>query len=189
MARTAGGDIGRRIKRVRQESGLTLKAVESASGVSATHISEIERGATSPTIGALFRIARALGKRPAFFLEENEIGDVSLVTGGDRVRETASGGGATVERLTSSIPGGCVQVCRITLSAGRSHRDGRHTHDGAEAILVVSGRVRALVGDRTVELAEGDAVHFSASQPHAYVNASGDTPAVLLWVASRRDVS
>jgi len=189
MERTEGRDVGPRIKRVRQETGLTLKAVESASGVSATHISEIERGATSPTIGALFRIARALGKSPAFFLEENEIGDVSLVTGGDRVRETASGGTATVERLTSSIPGGCVQVCRITLAAGRSHRADRHHHDGAEAILVVTGRVRAQVGEQAVELAEGDAVHFSASQPHAYTNASIDAPAVLLWIASRRDVS
>ncbi len=189
MERKAGGEIGRRIKRVRQEKGMTLKAVESASGVSATHVSEIERGATSPTIGALSRIAHALGKSPAFFLEENEIGDVSLVTGGDRVRETRAAGSATVESLTSSIPGGHVQVCRISLAPGRSHRDARHTHDGAEAILVVAGRVRVDVGDRTIDLAEGDAVHFDASRPHAYRNGSDEAPAVLLWIASRRDVT
>lgn len=180
-------EIGRRIKRVRQERGLTLKAVEAASGVSATHVSEIERGGTSPTIGALARVAAALGKRPAYFLEENEIGDVSLVAHSDRIRETAPGG-ATIERLTTAIPGGRVQVCRVRLAPGAGHRRERHAHDGTEVVVVVEGRLRVEVGADTFDLDAGDAVHFTASEPHAYVNASREAPAELLWVASRRDV-
>ncbi len=180
-------EIGRRIKRIRQERGLTLKAVEAACGVSATHVSEIERGATSPTIGALARIAGALGKRTAYFLEENEIGDVSLVTRAGRVRETVSGG-TTVERLTSAIPGGCVQVLRIRLAPGQGHRRERHTHDGTEVLLVMDGRVRVEVGTQAVDLRAGDAIHFAASELHAYTNGSVDGDAVVIWVASRRDV-
>jgi len=48
-------EIGRRIKKVREEKHLTLKNVEAKAGISATHISEIERGKTSPTVGALMR--------------------------------------------------------------------------------------------------------------------------------------
>ena len=54
--------LGTRIRSVRKERGLTLKELERVSGFSATHISEIERGKTSPTIGALVRISNALGK-------------------------------------------------------------------------------------------------------------------------------
>jgi transcriptional regulator with XRE-family HTH domain len=40
--------LGQRLKACRTEAGLTLKAMEARAGVSATHISEIERGKTSP---------------------------------------------------------------------------------------------------------------------------------------------
>lgn len=181
-------EIGRRIKHVRQDRGLTLKAVEAASGVSATHVSEIERGAASPTVGALVRIARALGRRPGYFLEENEIGEVSVVTRADRVLESA-GSGASVERLTAGIPGGRVQVAQVTLAPGRSHRSAPHEHDGVEAVLVMVGSVTVSVDGATHVLGAGDTIHFDARRPHAYSNGSREAPAVLLWVASRRGVA
>jgi transcriptional regulator with XRE-family HTH domain len=181
-------EVGRRIKRLRGELNLTLKLVEAASGVSATHVSEIERGETIPTVGALARIARALGKRTEFFLEENELADVSVLTAESRVRESTPAGAASLERLTASIPGGCIQATRVALAPGRSHRSTRHQHDGVEALLVVRGVVRVEVGAQAHELAAGDTIHFDASHPHAYFNASRDQEAVLIWIASRRDV-
>jgi len=181
-------EIGRRIKRSRGEKNLTLKMVEAASGVSATHVSEIERGETVPTIGALARIALALGKRTAFFLEENELGDVSVMTPENRLRETAAAGSATVEQLTSSIAGGRLQARRIVLAPGRSHRADRHRHDGVEAIVVLHGVVRLQAGDQSVDLFEGDAASFDAAEPHAYENASRTADSALIWLASRRDV-
>jgi transcriptional regulator with XRE-family HTH domain len=180
-------EVGRRIKHVRQDRGLTLKAVEASSGVSATHVSEIERGAASPTVGALSRIARALGKRPGYFLEENEMSDVSAVARQDRVRESAAAATA-LERLTTGIPGGRVQVVQVTLAPGRSHRSAEHAHDGVEVIAVIRGRVAVTVAAESHDLGPGDAITFDASRPHAYSNGSRDEPAVLVWVASRRDV-
>jgi quercetin dioxygenase-like cupin family protein len=181
-------EVGRRIKRLRGEQNLTLKMVEAASSVSATHISEIERGETIPTIGALTRIARALGKRTAFFLEENELADTSVLTAESRVRESTPGNAATLERLTASIPGGSIQATRVTLAPGRSHRTARHTHDGVEGVLVLAGGVRIEIGGESHEIGPGDTATFDASQPHAYFNASRDHEAVLIWIASRRDV-
>ena len=181
-------DVGNRIKRVRGERGLTLKMVEAASGVSATHISEIERGETIPTIGALARIAGALGKRTAFFLEEDELGDVSELTSESRVRESTAGGAAALERLTASIPGGCIQAVRVTLEPGRGHRAQPHRHDGVEAIVVLRGRVRVEIDHDVHELGEGDTIHYQAERSHAYTNASRDADAQVVWIASRRDV-
>ena len=55
-------ELGERLRRLRFARNLTLKEVEAKAHVSATHLSEIERGKTSPTVGALVRIARALGE-------------------------------------------------------------------------------------------------------------------------------
>ena len=51
-------EIGSRIKQFRLAKGLTLKDIELRAKVSATHVSEIERGMTSPTVGALAKIER-----------------------------------------------------------------------------------------------------------------------------------
>ena len=194
-------NVGERIRRVRREKGLTLKAAESLSGVSAAHLSEIERGVTSPTMGSLVRIARALAKSTAYFLEENELGEISLVNAKDRVREVAgrqSGqkgssnqtmrASALIERLTIGIPGGRLHARRVELPVDCAYRTDLHSHSGFEAIVVLHGRVRARAGESTVELAAGDAMHFDASLPHAYANASHSEPAGVVWIATRRDV-
>jgi transcriptional regulator with XRE-family HTH domain len=181
-------EVGRRIKRVRGEKNLTLKMVEAASGVSATHVSEIERGESVPTIKVLSRIAHTLGKRTAFFLEENELADASVLTAESLVRESTPGGAAALERLTASIPGGSVQAIRVTLSMGRSHRSTPHRHDGVEALLVLRGMVRVEVDRQPYTLHPGDCIQYDARQPHAYFNGSRDTDAVLIWIASRREV-
>ncbi len=189
-------NVGERIRRVRREKGLTLKAVESLSGVSAAHLSEIERGVTSPTMGSLVRIARALAKSTAYFLEENELGEISMVNAKDRVREVARGrdgkptsrSSALIERLTIGIPGGRLHARRVELPVDCAYRTDLHSHPGFEAIVVLHGRIRARAGESTVELAAGDAMHFDASLPHAYGNASRSEPAVVVWIATRRDV-
>lgn len=187
-------DVGSRIKRARRDRGLTLKDLEAKAGVSAAHLSEIERGAASPTLGSLSRIAHALGTSTAFFFEENELGEVSHVSAKDRVREVVGGKGAArrdttaIERLTAGIPGGRLQVRRVELAPASAYRAEPHVHAGSEAIVVVRGRVRVEAAGTTLELGADDAVHFDASLPHGYANASRDETAVLIWIATRRDV-
>lgn len=182
-------ELGRRIKAAREASQLTLKAVEADAGISATHISEIERGKTSPTIGVLLRIARALERDPAYFLEATELSEVSLVGSADRIRESLPEKAGSIERLTTSIAGGRMQVCRIALSPGRSHRAVAHAHEGNEAAVVLAGAIRFRIAGQIHELIVGDAIHFDAGFDHSYENASRVDDATMLWVSTRRDAS
>ncbi len=77
-------DLGNRIRLVRKQRTFTLKDLERVSGFSATHISEIERGKTSPTIGALVKIAKALGKETSYFLEEEQLSEIAVVRRNER---------------------------------------------------------------------------------------------------------
>src|SRR5580765_4777324 len=80
-------ELGRRIKMLRIERGLTLKDLEERGDISATHVSEIERGKASPTVGALGRIARALGVRPATLVEPRTLPLVTVMRAADRERQ------------------------------------------------------------------------------------------------------
>jgi len=182
-------ELGKRIKRVRENKHLTLKNIEAAAGISATHISEIERGKTSPTLGALVRIARALGKDPAYFIEEHELSDVSFVSAENRIRESLKGGSGTIERLTSSIPGGRLQACVIALHPGKSHRSEPHTHEADEAALVLRGKMWFKVGSEQFELSEGDSIYYDAREPHAYSGASDSEEAAMIWVCTERSAT
>jgi transcriptional regulator with XRE-family HTH domain len=74
-------ELGKRVREERLKQSLTLKAVENLSGVSATHISQIERGITWPTVNALGKVAGALKKNMSVFLEDVELPEISRLSG------------------------------------------------------------------------------------------------------------
>ena len=53
--------LGKRIREIRREKGLTQENVYLESGISRSHIAMIEAGKRDITISALFKISRALG--------------------------------------------------------------------------------------------------------------------------------
>ena len=61
--------LGKKLWHARQSKGMTLMQVQKKARVSATHISQIERGMTSPTVGVLQKLAKALGTKASNFLD------------------------------------------------------------------------------------------------------------------------
>lgn len=65
---TAARKIGSRIRTARHELGISLEDLGELSGVSWTTIGKIERGASSPTVESIVRIATALEIDPGEFI-------------------------------------------------------------------------------------------------------------------------
>ncbi len=167
-------EVGQRLKSVRKEEGMTLKQVAESSGMSPTHISEIERGKTSPTIGALRKIAKALRKETAFFVEDRPLPRVSVIKKEDRdvvLVEGAEDAFVTGKALTCGIPAGRVYVIQLDGDGGR--KTIKHCHDGEEALIVVNGQVTVAVGGDRFVVNSGDCLHFSAGTEHT-IQFSGD---------------
>ena len=53
--------VGRNVKRIRQEKGLTQEQFADASGFSQQYISGLEQGRRNPTLVTLYELATALG--------------------------------------------------------------------------------------------------------------------------------
>lgn len=178
-------ELGRRIRKLRLDRRMTLKQVEVASGLSATHLSEIERGRTSPTIGALVRIARALEKDASFFIESEEREEVAA-----HLREQVGLGiavrGMSAEKLSAGIPGSGMFPYRVRLEPGV----GAELHFPAEDLpgdviyLLQHGAVNASIGETEIALAGGDSMQASLEHPHR-VRPTGDAPAELLVFSTR----
>ncbi|MBD3368310.1 MAG: helix-turn-helix domain-containing protein [Candidatus Eisenbacteria bacterium] len=177
-------ELGKRVKVERLSKGMTLKQVAEAAGMSPTHISEIERGRTSPTVGALLRIAHALGRSATFFVEEERLPTVSIVRGHERVHQSQTESGrelAAFDYLTKGIPAGRLRVARIS-SLSEEGMD-IPPREGEEILLVNSGRVRVTVDAETYDLSAGDAVQFKSDQPH-HIERVGEEEPDILWITA-----
>ena len=175
-------EVGKRLKEVRRERSMTLKQVAEGSGMSPTHISEIERGKTSPTVGALRRIAGALGKETAYFVEDKPLPRVSVVKKEDREAVLLPGVGdafVSARALTTGIPAGRVEAVLIQEEEGGAM--GPHSHEGEEAVLVLTGEVRVRVGDEEFVVGSGDCLHYSARIEHS-ATFTGSGKNKVLWV-------
>lgn len=181
-------ELGRRIRETRLRQGLTLKELDDRAGLSATHLSEIERGRTSPTVGALLRIARALGHEPAYFLEPEILPDIAH-TRADQVDKDLVGG-AAVELVTPGITGGRLRGARLRLAPGAAPLE-LTAEEGGEAIYLVSGRVLLTLDDQSWTLEPGDAAYMPIDRRRTLAPA-GPEPAELVlfstgsWLTARQ---
>ncbi len=178
--------VGKRIRKIREARYMTLKKLEAKAGISATHISEIERGKTSPTIKALIRIADALDKDPAYFLEEKELSDVSFISLEDRQTTDLERKKGFSSELTNSIPGGRISSRLITLAPDGEGDFEIHTHEGDETVLLLEGHVTFKVEDKNYTLKSGDSIYIVGNQSHGFRNVSDKEEAKLIWVGSER---
>jgi transcriptional regulator with XRE-family HTH domain len=161
---------------------MTLKQVEEKSGVSATHISQIERGITWPTVNALDKISRALGRNMSFFLEEIELPEICIISG-DRPPVILSEEPRVIMKpLTNGIPGGRLHFYLLEAEPANGS-DGYvsdHVHEGDECGCVLSGNLEFKVGDEVFNLKQGDSIHFSATKKHGFRNI-GDGVSRSIW--------
>ena len=69
------GEIGKRVRAMREMVGLTQQGLAEAAGLHRTYIGAVERGETNPTASTLVGIAQALGKNPGRLLDRLELDD------------------------------------------------------------------------------------------------------------------
>lgn len=175
--------LGERIKRFRLERNLTLKDVELAAKVSATHVSEIERGMTSPTVGALARIARALGTEPSYFLSRDAYPLCSVVRQSSRRVLEDHDWGAKISRLSNGVTGTNMSFLEFEIGPGPARDIQPRSYTGEALVHVLQGLLEVRVGEDVHLLKEGDSIHFQSKDPHTVRNI-GERAARFLWVAS-----
>lgn len=184
MQETISKSLGRRVRRIRQEKGLTLKQIEARVGVSATHVSEIERGNTSPTIGALERIADALGVLPCYLIDIPPLPELRVQRHDDRKPLTMDRGAVSLDPLTDRLANSEMSLFVASISPNGQVVSGPG-HHGEEFCYVLEGILEVNVNGTSHVLRPGDTVHFKATHPHRIRNLTS-TPSRTLWATRPR---
>jgi transcriptional regulator with XRE-family HTH domain len=174
--------LGRELRRLRRQRGLTLEALASDTGLTASYLSQIEKGAAVPSISALAVIAASLDTSVGAFFSDGESPSVKVTRSGDPERfRVEPNSREEYSLLTARAPDG-----PISAISGRHYPGGpvlEFRHVGEEFAFVVSGSVRVVVGDEEHVLGPGDWMHYSAQASHS-VDVVSNTPAETIWIHS-----
>lgn len=169
--------VGPTLRDARRVARMTLVEVAQQVGCSTSHLSSVERGAATPSMSLLHRIAEVYGI------------DVAMIFGGIsdsgpmRTSANDSAPFVTEEGLlkvwgvarTSSI---CADIYEAEPGAGSQ---GPYRHEGEEYVFVLSGEFEiSLEGYGVYQLHAGEALSFSSRVPHEWRNNS-DAAVRMLW--------
>jgi len=173
-------DVGSHVRDLRQQRSLSMRALAERCDLSPNTISLIERGATSPSVSTLHRLATAL-KVPitAFFEEKDEQVKVIASRPGDRA--FSGSGDLLLESLGSGLEGQALEPFVVTLQPGAGSGQQAIMHDGHELVYCLKGTIEYEIDDQRYPLAAGESLLFEAQKPHRWTN-PGSEPAVFLLV-------
>jgi transcriptional regulator with XRE-family HTH domain len=170
-----GDEIARisdRIRRWREEKGLTRQELGERSGLAVSTVHKVETGQMIPSIAVLLKLAHGLGRRPTEIIEDAEYDEaVAVLRAADREPLSLTGK-ITVERLSGDLLDPVLEMWRVSIHPGMSSGRRPIRNDGEALIVCEKGRLTVQVGDEKYVLGAGDALHFKASIPHSWRNES-----------------
>ena len=165
--------VGPRLRMLRQERGTTLAELAAATGISLSTLSRLEAGQRRPTLELLLPLARAHQVQLDELVDAPQTGDPRI-----HARPIKRKDGAVLIPLTRR-PGGLQAYKQIVPAGWPGGEPNQKTHEGYDWLYLLSGRIRLLLGDKDILLAEGEVVEFDTRVPHWFSN-PGPGPAEML---------
>lgn len=173
--------VGKNLKRLRTERGLSLEKLAQSSGVSRAMLGQVELGQSAPTINVLWKMARALDVPFSALITSQASSGARVLRAEGAKRLMSSDGSFQSRALFPWDEPRRVEFYELRLSAKGVEKAEAHAPGTLENLVVSKGQVEIVAGPETHRLETGDAMLFEADQPHQYRNV-GAGEAVLYLV-------
>jgi transcriptional regulator with XRE-family HTH domain len=176
--RPAGPDTGapatpgEALRNGRKLAGLSLRALGSQVGLSASFLSQVERGAAEPSVNTLLRLAEALdipvGELLGTGTTSPRVGE-RVVRREERRRVAVPGAGAELQLLTDDAAQG-LEAAIVTVPPGAGPGAAQTAEPGERLLHVVEGELRVSIGAEEIVLGPGDSFTVPAGKRYALAN-------------------
>jgi transcriptional regulator with XRE-family HTH domain len=178
------GSLGARVRSLRRERGLTLKALGAQAGLSHPFLSQLERGLARPSLGSIERIAAALGVPVTELWAETTAPALPRLVRSEHARRVAHD--------IDDAPGGLRELSArgeplaVHEWTGGSRRwpDATVALAGQAVVYVIRGSLEVEVGGEVHAVAEGDALLFDGRLPHRMRRTGGPATRALVVVSA-----
>ncbi|MBR4015192.1 MAG: helix-turn-helix transcriptional regulator [Anaerotignum sp.] len=172
-------EIGKKIKRLRVQKGLTLEELASRSELTKGFLSQLERDLTSPSIATLNDIVEALGSSLAEFFKEEQQEQIVFRKKDFFVDEREE---YTVNWIVPNTQKNEMEPILLELpQGGQSFL--MDPHSGEEFGYVLEGTVILMAGEERHTVHKGETFYLLGKTRH-YLKNEKKTTAKILWVST-----
>jgi transcriptional regulator with XRE-family HTH domain len=185
-------ELGSNIRSHRSDANMTINALAQGAGVSASLVSQVERGLAEPSLASLRRIAKVLQVPVAALFgggEENSSdtfnkrGERLVVRAGARKLLKGPDSDMTYELMVPDVSTRKVEIVQFEFPPGSRIPDEAANHRGEESTIIVSGQIFAFHDGDQFVLNAGDTITWDSEFDHWIENRS-DSPATVISVIS-----
>ena len=178
---TDSGSIGEGIRRERRRRGQTLAQMATQVNLTVSALSQIERGASDPSISSLRRIAQAFNVPMFQFL----VGSVQreIVVRSDRRIKLNFPDRDLEYELVSADTSGEFEVLALAIKPGGVSSSAANSHASEECALVLKGEVVVEVAGQAYTLGPGDSIKVHRELPHRIMNQSNAGAELLIIIS------
>ncbi len=177
------GQISQRVKLLRQQRSWSLEQLATASGVSKSMLSQIERNQANPTLAVTCKIAQAFGMSLAEFVETPSASSaIHVIRADDREHLYRSDESVEIRTLSPLNLEKDVEFYQVRLKPGGALRSAAHFQGTREFLTVEQGKIRVESSNDSAELGRGDSTTYRADVPHAIENLGKSEATVFLVV-------
>lgn len=162
--------VGKNLRRLRTERGLSLERLANLSGVSRAMLGQVELGQSAPTINVLWKMARALDVPFSSLITSTQAPGARVLRATAAKRLLSSDGSFQSRALFPFDEPRRVEFYELKLAPKGVEPADAHAPGTQENIVVTKGAVEIVAGAEAHRLEAGDAILFEADQPHAYRN-------------------
>jgi transcriptional regulator with XRE-family HTH domain len=176
---TSATDVGRRLRELRAEREMSLRALAERSGLNVNTLSLIENNKISPSVGTLQQIATAL-EMPivSFFETGTQANTVAYIKVDLRPRATFAHG--MLEDLGAGMTHRAVEPFVVTLEPYAGSGSHPIVHTGFEFVFCLQGEIAYQIEEQTYALEAGDSLLFESHLPHQWHNPTGQQAQAIL---------
>jgi len=163
--------VGERVRRVREDKGLSLNDVSKRTGIDSYYLDQIEKGEVAPPLGVVIKLAKALEMKMGYFISGEENRPYTIVRQKDRKlvsRYDSKKGkyyGYEYQSLAPHKKDRHMEPFLVTLVPSATEEE-RSSHDGQEFIYVLEGKMEVRLEDKIYVLDPGDAIYYDSTVPH-----------------------
>ena len=203
--------VGERIRAARVKNGISVRELARRIDVSASHVSQVERGLASFSVRALYTVASVLGVSMDSLFEHPEdlvvpplpptpptrsrqergasLDDAGIVQRTGHRPTITLNSGPRWERLTAQPQSMCefIEVIYAPASTGSEAPTDFARHEGREYGVVTHGSLDVQVGFESTVLEEGDSIALDSSVPHRFWNSTPEEVRAIWFVLDRPD--
>ena len=171
--------IGKRIRDLRLELGLTQQELADRTELTKGYISQLERGQVAPSIVTLMDLIECLGTTASEFFAEH---DEQIVFHKENFFEKLDENGNSIQWLVPAAQKNEMEPLLVEIKPHQSLPIDK-PHVGEEFGFLISGRLKLHLGEKVYTVKSGESFYYEARTSH-WIENPGSVSAKLIWVSS-----